>query len=29
MRDEDGDPLGFAVHPSGDEFVCSVATGCR
>nr|XP_018684007.1 PREDICTED: SEC12-like protein 1 isoform X1 [Musa acuminata subsp. malaccensis]XP_018684008.1 PREDICTED: SEC12-like protein 1 isoform X1 [Musa acuminata subsp. malaccensis] len=29
MRDEDGDPLGFAVHPSGDEFVCSLATGCR
>ncbi|ONK75720.1 uncharacterized protein A4U43_C03F19840 [Asparagus officinalis] len=24
-----GDPLGFAVHPSGDEFVCSTANGCK
>lgn len=24
-----GDPLGFAVHPSGDEIVCSTANGCK
>ncbi|XP_042421722.1 SEC12-like protein 1 isoform X1 [Zingiber officinale] len=30
IRDEEGgDPLGIAVHPSGDEFVCSTASGCR
>ncbi|KAG6530037.1 SEC12-like protein 1 isoform X1 [Zingiber officinale] len=27
--EEGGDPLGFAVHPSGDEFVCSTVSGCR
>ncbi|WOL08888.1 SEC12-like protein 1 isoform X2 [Canna indica] len=29
IREEGADPLGFAVHPSGDEFVCSTANGCR
>lgn len=25
----DGNPLGVAVHPSGDELVCSTANGCK
>lgn len=29
IREEGGDPLGLAVHPSGDEFVCSTANGCK
>ncbi|KAH7661231.1 prolactin regulatory element-binding protein [Dioscorea alata] len=29
MGDEDGDPMGFAVHPSGDEIVCSTSIGCK
>ncbi|KAI0503949.1 hypothetical protein KFK09_014896 [Dendrobium nobile] len=29
MGEEDGDPLGFAVHPSGEEIVCSTAKGCK
>lgn len=28
MLDEsDGDPSAIAVHPSGDDFVCSTSTG--
>ncbi|PKU77251.1 SEC12-like protein 1 isoform X1 [Dendrobium catenatum] len=29
MGEEDGDPVGFAVHPSGEEIVCSTAKGCK
>ncbi|XP_073005557.1 SEC12-like protein 1 [Typha latifolia] len=29
IREEDGDPLSFAVHPSGDEFVCATSNGCK
>ncbi|XP_008796618.2 SEC12-like protein 1 isoform X1 [Phoenix dactylifera] len=29
IREEGADPLGFAVHPSGDEIVCSTANGCK
>ncbi|KAJ0982370.1 hypothetical protein J5N97_010625 [Dioscorea zingiberensis] len=29
MGEEDGDPRGFAVHPSGDEIVCSTSIGCK
>ncbi|XP_020589267.1 SEC12-like protein 1 [Phalaenopsis equestris] len=29
MGEEDGEPLGFAVHPSGEEIVCSTANGCK
>ncbi|KAK1287366.1 SEC12-like protein 1 [Acorus calamus] len=25
----DGVPIGFAVHPSGDSFVCSTTNGCK
>eukprot|EP00262_Sarcandra_glabra_P008931 TRINITY_DN22881_c0_g1_i1.p1 TRINITY_DN22881_c0_g1~~TRINITY_DN22881_c0_g1_i1.p1 ORF type:complete len:382 (+),score=51.49 TRINITY_DN22881_c0_g1_i1:147-1292(+) len=26
---EDGDPVSIAVHPSGDDFVCSTTSGCK
>ncbi|KAG1347499.1 SEC12-like protein 1 [Cocos nucifera] len=29
IREEGRDPLGFAVHPSGDEIICSTAKGCK
>lgn len=29
MRESDGDPVGFAVHPSGDEIVCFTTKGCK
>ncbi|KAJ6841109.1 SEC12-like protein 1 [Iris pallida] len=29
VEEEGGDPLGFSVHPSGDEVVCSTRNGCR
>ncbi|KMZ74141.1 hypothetical protein ZOSMA_134G00100 [Zostera marina] len=25
----DGNPLTFAMHPSGDEFICATTDGCR
>ncbi|KAJ3669859.1 hypothetical protein LUZ60_010183 [Juncus effusus] len=29
LREEIGDPIGFAVHPSGDEFICATTKGCK
>lgn len=29
MGEEGEEPLGFAVHPSGDEVVCSTSNGCK
>ncbi|KAK8969690.1 SEC12-like protein 1 [Platanthera guangdongensis] len=29
MGEEDGDPVGFAVHPSGEDIVCFTTKGCK
>lgn len=29
MFEEGGDPVRIAVHPNGDDFVCSTTTGCK
>uniref|UniRef100_A0A0V0HUE4 Putative ovule protein n=1 Tax=Solanum chacoense TaxID=4108 RepID=A0A0V0HUE4_SOLCH len=29
VLEEGGEPVRIAVHPSGDDFVCSTTTGCK